>query len=172
MKTELQKEYALLISEHQGILYKIGRSYTGQQDDFDDLYQEMMIQLWKSYGRFNGESKVSTWVYRVCLNTALNYNKSKRTYSSRFIEDERIEDFKDESDIEKELLEKEKAKILYESINELKRVDRAVILLALDGNSYSEIADILGITVSNVGAKLSRAKSKLETIMKSKNYGL
>jgi RNA polymerase sigma-70 factor (ECF subfamily) len=164
----MERSFQHIIDEYNGILYKIGRSYTREQADFDDLYQEMLIQLWKSFPRFRGEAKLSTWIYRVALNTALTYQKKKR---GRDKEVELNPEITLSSDSDPDGSAEEKVDLLYACINELKRDQRALILLHLEGESYEEIARIMGITINNVGVRLSRVKTKLHSLLIEKGYG-
>jgi RNA polymerase sigma-70 factor (ECF subfamily) len=168
----LQNEFQHIIDQHYGILYKIGRAYTQDQADFEDLYQEMLIQLWQSYPRFQGNSKLSTFIYRVALNTALTHQrKAKRRVDQAGLE-EQLYRMPDPSQGETEAYRQreERINLLYESINELKKEDRAVILLHLEGNSYEEMAEILGITVNNIGVRLLRVKQRLQKRLIAKGY--
>ena len=168
----MKREFQHIIDQHYGILYKIGRAYTQDQADFDDLHQEMLIQLWQSYTRFKGNSKLSTFIYRVALNTALTHQrKAKRRVDRPGIEDH-FYHLPDNSGSETEATRQreEQIKLLYECINELKKEDRAVILLHLEGNAYEEMADILGITVNNIGVRLLRVKKRLQKSLIAKGY--
>jgi len=162
----MQEEFQEMILAHSKILYKIGRVYCSDNMDFNDLQQEMMLQLWKSFKLFKGQSKRSTWVYRVCLNTAISYlkkvKKQKQTIFQYEFSSDNIEDSSDHS--EKENMHN----ALYGCINGLKKDEKAVILLYLEEKKYREIAEILGISESLVGVKISRIKSKLEKCIKSK----
>lgn len=168
----MQDEFQHIIDQHYGILYKIGRAYTQDQADFEDLYQEMLIQLWQSYPRFQGNSKLSTFIYRVALNTALTHQrKAKRRVDQPGLE-EQLYRMPDPSQGETEAYRQreERINLLYESINEMKKEDRAVILLHLEGNSYEEMAEILGITVNNIGVRLLRVKQRLQKRLIAKGY--
>ena len=169
----MKKQFKNIIDEHNGILYKIGRSYTLEEADFKDLYQEMLIQLWKSLDRFQGKSKVSTWIYRIALNTALTYKRNlkrrKRVDTLEHIGEKlACEGQKNrEAVTEKE----QKIELLYKCIYLLKKDDRAIILLYLDGRKYEEIAEIIGLTTSHVGVKIKRIKDRLQRLLKENNYG-
>lgn len=168
----MQSDFQHIIDQHYGILYKIGRAYTQDQADFEDLYQEMLIQLWQSFPRFKGNSKLSTFIYRVALNTALTHQrKTKRRPDALNLEDQmyRLPDTS-QDDMEVEQRRSAKVELLYESINELKKEDRAIILLHLEGNSYEEMADILGITINNIGVRLLRVKKRLQKRLIAKGY--
>ena len=151
------------LHEYRAILYKVIRSYAVAIQDQEDLFQEISFQLWKSIGNFNGTSKTSTWIYRVSINTALNWKRSEKKrkgYASIEILTE-IADTSNSKKIDDDVINQ-----LYSHINQLTRGERAIILLSLDGLSYNEIADIVGINASHVGVKLSRIKNKLTTNMK------
>lgn len=126
-------------------------------EELKDLIQEVTIQLWKSHEKFKGESKVSTWVYRVTLNVCLALNRKKK------LQTEPISNM----DISEEVdtVEKEQIEQLYHAIRKLSESDRAIILLYLEKKSYQEISEILGMTVSNVGVKVLRLKEKLKEMI-------
>lgn len=155
-----QKKFKEFIEEHTGIISKICNAYTNNQVEFEDYYQEVTLQLWRSYDSFRGDAKLSTWVYRITLNVCLSQiRKKKRNIQTTTLEN--IQVASDNEGNEKE----EKISMLYRSIKQLKEAERALILLYLDDKSYKEIADILGLTVTNVGAKVNRVKTKLKNIM-------
>ena len=163
-------DFQHIIETHNGILYKIARSYTDTAMDMEDLYQEMLIQLWQSYPRFEGKSKVSTWMYRVAFNTAMTFVKKQQRRPDQYgmeataqhIADHPFEKAEAQNEQQRQL------NLLYASINQLKKAERAIILLHLDGKQYDEIAEIVGITVNNVGVKLLRTKQKLQKMMVQK----
>lgn len=168
----MQNDFQHIIDQHYGILYKIGRAYTLDDADFQDLYQEMLIQLWQSFSRFQGNSKLSTFIYRVALNTALTHKrKAKRQPHALRLEDQayRLPDTS-QQEAEEDHRRTAQVNLLYECINELKKEDRAIILLHLEGNSYEEMADILGITVNNIGVRLLRVKKRLQKRLMAKGY--
>ena len=151
------------LDEHRAILFKVIRSYAVSFQDQEDLFQEMCFQLWKSISRFKGTSKVSTWIYSVSINTALNWkrfeNKREEYASTEMLTE--IADTDHSRNSDREVINQ-----LYVHINQLSKGERAIILLALDGLSYCEIAEIVGINANHVGVKLSRIKDKLTTNMK------
>ena len=154
-----QKEFIQLIREHEGIIYKISRVYFELEEDQQDLYQEIVYQLWKSFDSFRGGSKWSTWMYRVALNTAISFlkkNKSKaRKVGSEYLEHFKLEPF--------DPVLEERVEWLYKSIQQLTVVEKGIILLYLEGKSHEEIAGITGFTQSNVGTRISRIKEKLRS---------
>lgn len=163
-ESELSKQFILLLEVNKGILYKVARTYATEEEEIKDLIQEISIQVWKAFPKFNSQYKFSTWLYRIALNVAISNlrKESKRTsnrepISERFVQ---IEAPADDS-------QQEQISQLYQVIGELKSFDRALMLLYLEEKPYLEIADILGISESNVATKLSRLKKILkEKILK------
>lgn len=152
----MRNDFEQIIRDNAAILHKLCRVYTNDNSEYEELFQEMMIRIWKSLDNFRGESQLSTWLYRVCINTALNF-RVKLKKEKRFVEiDENFPSqfkFEDEKD--------EQLKKLYAAIRELKPIDRAIVSLYLDEKSYDETARILGISKTNVATKLMRLKQKL-----------
>ncbi len=153
MKTEFEK----IIRENSKILHKFCRIYTDCAEDYEELFQEMMIQIWRSLENFRGDAKVSTFIYRICINTALSnrakLNRSKNKFVSL--------DGKVFIQPEKDKIEDGQLNKLYAAIRELKSVDRAIIGLYLEEKSYEEIAEILGMSKTNVATRLMRLKKKI-----------
>lgn len=157
---EIEKEFVKQIQKNQGILHKICFVYSHNNADKEDLYQEIVLQLWKSYPSFRKEAKFSTWMYRVALNTAITLNKKAALFEHNkvLLSDEiAIEEVNDHS---------EDIKTLYKAISQLSKIEKAIILLWLEEKSYSEITEIIGISEKNVSVKLVRSKKKLEKIIK------
>jgi len=152
-------QFIEIIQENEGIIYKIVRAYVSDIDHQKDLYQDIVYQLWKSFGSFRGEAKVSTWIYRIALNTSITHlNKGKRrpaTVELSFEHDHIL------NTTESEELE-EKMKVLYSYIKALDLIDKGIILLYLEGNTYEEIGHIIGFTTSRIGTRISRIKDKLK----------
>ena len=152
-----------LVEQNQDIVHKICGLYAVNTDDRKDLSQEIVCQLWKSYQSFRGDSKFTTWMYKVALNTAL---LNLRRYRCRV----RTESLKEHHvDIPAEVADPEKhGKIsrLYEAINQLRKFDRAIILLYLEQFTYREIAEVTGISEANVSVRLARITKKLEELLK------
>ncbi|WP_462254457.1 sigma-70 family RNA polymerase sigma factor [Ferruginibacter sp.] len=155
-----KEEFIKRIDEHKLIIYKICNSYCKNQYDRDDLAQEITYQLWKSFNHFNGAVKFSTWMYRVALNVAITFYRKTKTGEAiiKLAEpDTEIEDSKeDTADLEKNIY------TLQQFLNELKELDKALMILYLEEKAYSEIAEILGITETNVATRISRVKDKLK----------
>lgn len=155
---ELQERFQTLLVEHRGILYKICNSYCRNKDDREDLAQEIAIQLWRSFGAFDERYRFSTWMYRVALNVAISFYRRESTRTRYVLSaGERLLDAVDET-----ATQSEDIALLYQFIERLDPLNKALVLLYLDGNSYQEIADVLGITETNVATKISRLKNKIK----------
>jgi RNA polymerase sigma-70 factor (ECF subfamily) len=163
MPMEKEQEFTNLIREHQGIIFKITTMYSNNDQDQKDLYQDIVYQLWKSFGSFRNESKISTWMYRVAMNTAItHFKKRKRSPSAVSIDKLVLTEMETEN---KEL--EEKIGLLYRHINQLDLLDKGLMLLLLEGRKYEEIAEITGLSQTNVGTRISRIKRKLQSRIKS-----
>ena len=150
--------YKVSILPYAGIIIKLCRAYTNSQEDFDDYYQEVCLQIWRSRDNFRAESEWSTWVYRITLNVCMTLLKKKKRNVQHFASDYVPVEVGEESGA----FDDENLNILYDGIKQLSEVDRGVILLYLDEKSYDEISDITGLTKTNVGVKINRIKKKLE----------
>ena len=160
---EQQAIFSNWLDTYKALLFKVVRAYAFTVLDQDDLFQEITIQVWHSIPSFRQASSVSTWLYRISLNTAIKWAKKERRYF-------RAEGLDDAGQVlqESKIQVDERLTWLYEEIYKLDEIDRSVTLLLLDNFSYKEIAGILGITESNVGVKINRIKKNL--IAKSKKY--
>lgn len=155
-ETEHRHTFENWLREHRSLFFKIVRVYAFTPADRDDLFQEIIIQVWRSVPAFRNESSVSTWLYRIALNTAIKRLKRERKHTlTDSLEDAHhiLSEDRGEGD--------ERLTWLYEEIHQLDEVDRSIVLLLLDGFSYKEMAGILGITESNVGVKINRIKKQL-----------
>ena len=151
------------LSLYKGLLFKIVRAYTFTPMDQDDLFQEIIIQVWHSIPTFRQESSVPTWIYRISINTAIKWKgKERKHYQTETID--HIQYLLQENKLQVD----ERLVWLYEEIHKLNEIDRSIALLLLDGFSYKEMAAMLGISESNVGVKINRLKKQL--ITKSKKY--
>jgi RNA polymerase sigma-70 factor (ECF subfamily) len=156
-----ETEFTALIQEHQGLLFKVASVYTNSTLDRDDLFQEIVYQLWKSFDSFRGESKITTWMYRVGMNTAISHlKKSKRSTVTL-----PLTDAINLSASGLDELQEERLKLLHRYIQQLNTLEKGLMLLLLEGKSYQEIAEITGLTSSNVGTRISRIKKKLKSNM-------
>jgi RNA polymerase sigma factor (sigma-70 family) len=154
-----KKQFLQQIEDTKRSIFKISNSYCQNKNDREDLAQEIIYNLWKSGHSFNDEYKFSTWMYRIALNVAISfYRKEKRTATPIPFDD--VFDVEDKSNDNKEM--DENIKQLQTFINELKELDKALMLLYLESKSYNEIAEILGISETNVATKISRIKNNLK----------
>lgn len=155
--------YTSSILPYAAIIIKICRAYTNTQEDYEDYYQEVCFQIWKSRDNFRGQSEWSTWVYRISLNVSMTLLKKKKNnqhFTSDYIQADLTEEpsaFADES-----------LDLLYNAIRQLSEVDRGVILLYLEENSYQEIANIIGSNPNNIGVRIKRIKERLKKILDGK----
>ena len=154
------------LEEHSSSVMKVARAYTLTSDECQDLAQEILLQAWRSMPKFEGKSSPATWFYRVALHTAMNWHRKDRPRRARqqpFLE---VRAVATECTDSAELLHKrETVEQLYQAIYQLPKTDAALVLLYLDELSYREMAEVLGISESNVGVKLNRAKKTLSTLM-------
>ena len=156
----MHKAFLKMVEENQGIIYKVGKMYRDSKEDQEDLFQEIVLQLWKAYPNFRNDSKVSTWMYRIALNTAIatfRKNKIKLEFKESFAK----HNYCDYTEAQSENEER-----LFEAIRTLNKADRALIALYLEDYPHREIAEITGITENYVGVKISRIKDKLKQILK------
>ena len=168
MTETAEQEFLLLINQNQGIMRKVCHLYGRNDADKEDLYQEIVIQLWKSFSSFRGEAKFSTWMYRIALNTAIsNLRKQSRKVELSFPE------FipKEIADTEEEKIKEEKLKEMYAAISRLTEVEKAIVMLYLEDKTYDEMEEILGISSGTLRVKMNRIKDKLRTLTKVKEYG-
>ena len=159
-KQEQQHLFESIMEQHKGILFKVARAYCLDEEDRQDLIQEMMIQIWQSIHKYDEQYKISTWLYRISLNVAISFYRKSSTRAKKYIElnEQTVEAFdEDKSENERQL------KLLEHFISELKEIDKALLILYLEDKSHAEIAEIVGISVSNVGTKIGRIKENLKT---------
>lgn len=161
---DLQETFQDRVEQHKKILYKVCNAYCRDRDSREDLAQEIMFQLWRSFGKFDGRCQFSTWMYRIALNVAISFYRSESTRTRHV--------FSDEQRLLQAVVEPEsqpeELRLLYEFIAALDPLSRALILLYLDGNDYQQIAEILGISETNVATKISRLKSKMRQEFRTK----
>lgn len=160
----MERIFLQLIKDNQGIIHKVCNIYCDDQEDRNDLFQEIVAQLWKSFPSFRQESKVTTWMYRVALNTAItSFKKQKRRPDQNRLTFENFQ-LKDENyDHETE----ENIKLLHRAVAQLSGVEKSIIILYLEDKKYEEIAEITGITQNYVRVKMNRIKKKLKKIMET-----
>jgi len=162
LNKELEHKFVKQLEENQNIVHKICRLYTNDKDSHNDLFQEITIQLWKAFPKFRGDSKFSTWMYRVALNTAITlYRKSKRRVQTQDFEGV---SFKISSEAYDDTVE-EQLKLMYTAVKTLNDIDKALVFLYLEDKNYREISDTLGISEVNARVKMNRIKNKLRDIL-------
>ncbi|GAE85928.1 RNA polymerase sigma factor [Bacteroides reticulotermitis] len=163
---DIKEQFMDMLEQHIGIILKISGAYAYTQEDRKDLMQDIILELWKSLKRYNGSCKMSTWIYRISLNISMNYKrKQNNTFVIASLSDFKEKEIASWIDKQNDLSELE---ILYSCINELSEINKAIILLYLDGNSHEEISDITGITKTNIGTRISRIKSELRKMAHAK----
>jgi RNA polymerase sigma-70 factor, ECF subfamily len=156
----LEQQFVQTINENQGILHKVCRIYCSKQEDHNDLFQEIVLQLWKAFPSFRNESKITTWMYRIALNTAISGLRKKKIEvigleSVKFQIADKAADNTDEE-----------LKYLYKAIGQLSDIEKSIVLLYLEDKPYEEIAEITGITANYVAVKMNRIKEKLKNLVK------
>jgi RNA polymerase sigma-70 factor (ECF subfamily) len=156
--------YNIYILPYAGIIIKLCRAYTNSQEDFEDYYQEVCLQIWRSKDNFREESEWSTWVYRISLNVCLTLLKKKKNNVQHFVSDS-MPDVVTESNF---AFSDESLNLLYDAIRKLSEIDRAIIMLYLEEKSYQEIADIIGTKPNNIGVRINRIKIKLKDSLDGK----
>lgn len=162
MGQDLEKSFVKQLKENQNIIHKICRLYTSGEDAHNDLFQEITIQLWKAYPKFRGDSKFTTWAYRVALNTAITlYRKSTRSISTT--EFDNTKHFIKQEDYNYE--EEEQIKLMYKAVYQLNDIEKALIFMYLEDKGYEEISETLGISEVNARVKMNRIKGKLKKIL-------
>jgi RNA polymerase sigma factor (sigma-70 family) len=164
----MEKEFMDLVNDHRALIFKVCHLYCQDAANRNDLFQEIVLQLWKSYPSFRKQSAGSTWIYRVALNTAIsNFRKQQKSPGSASLEEMGF----DIPDIHTSAVQQEQVDALHAAIQQLSEIEKAIILLYLDEKSYEEISTIMGITLSNVGVRLNRIKHKLTHLIKSNQHG-
>jgi RNA polymerase sigma-70 factor (ECF subfamily) len=165
-KNSSQAEFLELVEQHKGIIVKICSIYTRLPEEREDLFQEIIVQLWRAWPSFKGLSKFSTWLYRIALNTSISGLRKKKTdliYMDSMQMPERV--------YEDDQTRKEQRSVLYQAIHSLPEIDRAVVMLFLEEKSYEEMEDILGISQGTLRVKMARAKEKLKRTIQTIEHG-
>ncbi len=151
-----EQEFSRMVRENKSTIYTVCYMFSNDADEVSDLFQETLINLWKGFESFRNESKLSTWIYRVAMNTCISADRKKRRQGSKVPLSMNINLYDDEDH------ETKQVRLLHERIQRLDLIDRALVMMWLEGMSYEEIADVVGISVKNVGVKLVRIKEKLK----------
>jgi len=160
----IEKEFAQRVDESQGIIHKVCRMYCNDQTHREDLFQEIVLQLWKSYSSFRGESKFSTWMYRVALNVAIQDFRKEKKRKYLFLESF---EFKEPTTPQQSDDKDVRIKALYKAISKLNKIEKAIMMLHLDEIPNNEIAEIIGITQNYVRVKMTRIRTTLAKTIKT-----
>lgn len=164
MTEDIKKKFLLELEPHKNLLYRICKMYSNSNDDFNDLKQEILFNLWKSYPSFNRNSSFSTWMYRIAFNIAImSLRKKERNTSASF--DENMY-----SGEEKNTVYPEEINLLYNCMDGLSKIDKAIIILNLGQYSYREISEITGLSEKNISVKLVRIKEQLKQCLIKRGY--
>ncbi len=167
LNPEHETRFQSWLAEHGGILSKVARAYAIGQRAQAELLQELKLQVWSSTKSFSGEAKASTWIYRVCLNTALTWRRGQERREQHLDHDTDVSETScHAAGPAEELGRRELIDLLYNAIHALPEIDRALLLLSLDGVSYREIGDVTGMSENHVGVALTRARQRLARQMK------
>ena len=155
--TTLERQFALTVAEHKSTIYTVGYMFSQDADEVNDLFQEVLVNLWKGFDSFEHRSDIKTWIYRVALNTCISLDRKKRRNSTiRLTMDINLFEDRDEDTRQVDLLHKR--------ISKLQPFDRAIVLLWLEDLSYEEIGQIVGITAKNVSVRLFRIREQLKNM--------
>lgn len=157
----MKEEFIHLVQNNQGILHKVCSTYIDDPEEKKDLYQEIVIQLWKAFPNFRGEAKISTWMYRVAFNTVVSYLRKEKKRPPRASIDDGVLQIAAPLDYEQE----ENLKILKSAMQHLNTMEKALLMLYLEDQPYKEIALTLGISPGNARVKINRIKEKLKKII-------
>jgi len=163
----LKNEFLEILSNYQGILYKVSLVYFKSKSDREDNFQEIVYQLWKSYPKLKNKNSIGSWIYAVSINISISRIKKVR----RIEYSENVPELPDNSDVIDEITRNESLQLLINAIYNLDEIDKSIMLLYLEEKNYDEIAEIIGISKSNVGVRINRAKKKLTQNFKNRNHG-
>ena len=167
MKNKREKQFKYWLETHKGLIFRVIRTYAVTAEDRDDLFQEILLQLWSSIDNFQGKAKETTWIYRIALNTTLGWQRretrKQKTHSALVLKFKETGNTQDNTPLpyDPKILDQ-----LYQAIRQLSVADSSVIVMHLDGLSYDEMAEVLGISTNHVGVRLNRAKTRLAKLMK------
>ena len=163
MNLNTEQEFLSVIKEYERVIYKVCYLYTSRNATLNDLYQDVVLNLWRAYPKFRGECKISTWIYRIALNTCISFIRKEKNVPEIVTLTPYESEWMTEEQDSFQLMLKE----LYYLIGQLGQLDKSIILLYLEEKSYEEISEITGLTVTNVATKLNRIKEKLRKMKKS-----
>lgn len=163
MHSTSKEQFIQLIQSHQGLINSLCKAYYKSEEDFRDMRQEVLLQLWKAYANFRGDAKASTWIYRVSINTILSQKNKKRLLAEPI----------DEKYVEKPqaVYSDDGLQRLHQAIEKLRELDKAIVILYLEGYAQKEIAEILNLSSTNVSTRFARIKQALKKIFKTSENG-
>ncbi|MBE9463714.1 RNA polymerase sigma factor [Dyadobacter subterraneus] len=164
-----RKHFQEIMEQHRGIVFKVVRVYCHNEFDRQDLFQEIMIQVWQSLHRYDNQYKISTWLYRIALNVAISFYRRNAVRRAKHIQ---LNEEAAQIVVPGNTSQEQQLSQLEEFISELQEIDKALMLLYLEEKSHAEIAEIVGVSVSNVGTKISRIKDKLKHRLTEKMQSL
>ena len=159
-KREAEKQFEKHIKEHELLIFKICRIYAYTDADRQDLFQDIVIQLWNAFPKFKGESKFSTWLYRVAINTAITGLRKKKDFIKSYEHDALPTSISDDNSAHPE----ERLREMYKAIEQLNQIEKAIVMFYLEDKSYDEMEEILGISQGNLRVKMNRVKEKLRNL--------
>lgn len=160
----IQEDFVSIIKENESLIYKVARLYTNTTEDQNDLFQEIVIQIWKGFEKFKNNSKISTWVYRVAINTAITGLRKRKKFINMVPIEGEIINYPEIQSTRSD----DKLDFIYQCIEELNELDKGIMLLYLENRSYSEIAETIGLSETNIGSRLSRIRQQIKSkIIKS-----
>lgn len=160
---DLEKQFDAVVEKHHASIYRICRAYCYDKSMTADLYQEVLVQLWKSLGGFREHAQLSTWIYRVTVNTAITFNT--RSMKHQFVPLSGEEQLLSDNDLMEKLEQEARYDQLHTAIQQLEKHDRLLIALVLEGRSYKDIAEIIGSNANNIGVRVSRIKERLTKLI-------
>ena len=155
---DIELQFTKMVKEYRKTIYTVCYFFSKDTEEVNDLYQEILINLWKGFEKFRGESSLKTWIWRVSLNTCNNQERKKKSSVQTIPLSIDIDLYNDDD------VQSKQIQMLYDRINRLDVFDRAIILLWLENMSYQDIADVVGISLSNVTTRLFRIKEQLKSM--------
>ncbi len=159
----MKEQFVTFVQENEGIIFKVSKMYAHQREDREDLYQEIVLQLWRSFTDYRAEAKISTWMYRIALNTAITHlRKETRRAKSTELDEVALQV---PAGLGGE--QEERVEAMFRAIQQLTAVEKALVMLYMDDHSYKGMAEIMGISESNIGFKLNKIKAKLKELLKN-----
>jgi RNA polymerase sigma factor (sigma-70 family) len=167
-KQEAEREFEEHIRAHELLLHKICRIYANTEVDRQDLFQDIVVQLWKAFPKFKGESQFSTWLYRVAINTAITGVRKKKKLVTSYEPASSLEQMSDDNS---GTADEERLQQLYRAIGQLSDVEKAIVMLYMEDRPYNEMENILGINQGHLRVKMNRIKERLRQLTKNNDYG-